>query len=160
MRRLALVAAAVLALVACGSTHKSSNPQRHHPARPSATTVYFYPEFFHVKPTVRVSDFPRFVSATRLGIETRASSGCVRAPDEIGVVSPHLIRIHMTSGTWHGEKFVTSEIQRSCRSTRVTPMLVAIDPKVVDVNTPLTIHVYYFDDTKPSAVWSAAPLRR
>ena len=155
MRRLALIAAAGIALVGCGSSRHASSP-------PPLTT--HYPVVIHsplvVAARAQLGDhLPRLVSPTRLAIAWRGSGSCPWVPDEITVQGPHAIRIDLVMGGWSRGRLVTQPLPNGCTmDLRTTPMLVAINPKQVDVHRPLTVGVSPPNTQRPY-VETAAPLR-
>ncbi len=80
-------------------------------------------------------------------------------PDEIVVLSRHVIRLHLTVGSWDNGRLVAHAPPGGVCTADLgsTPMLVVVDPRLVDVHRPLTIHVTA-KYSKPG-VWTAAPLR-
>ena len=101
----------------------------------------------------------QLVSQRRLAIVTTGSSSCPSVPDELVVLSPHVIRIHLTTGSWiNGEPVAHPPRNGMCTADLGrTPMLVAIDPKEIDVHRPLTVRIYYRESTT-AEVHTAAPL--
>ena len=101
------------------------------------------------------------VSPTRLRIVTLGSSSCPSVPDDLVVESPHTIRIHLTPGSrLDGQVVAHPPPGGVCTADYgMTPMAVAIDPKEIDVHSPLTVRFFYNDSKKPE-VRTAAPLKR
>jgi hypothetical protein len=152
MRRLALIAATTIALAGCGGTqHRSNQAPPHHPVVVHSPVVA--PAGHRLRHDVQ------FLSPTRLGIVTYGSSSCPSVPDELVVLTPHRIRIHLTTGSWDGQKLVAHAPTGDVCTTDYgpTPMMLTIDPKLIDVHRPLTIRFFYQDSKKP-LVRIAAPL--
>ncbi|HUZ16466.1 MAG TPA: hypothetical protein VMU72_09870 [Gaiellaceae bacterium] len=156
MRRLALIAAAGIVLVGCGTSHKSSPTSRSH-----YPVVVHLPRIEAKPPGVRMSGFVQFISPTRLAITTGGSSSCPSVPDELVVISRHVIRIHLIPGSWINRVPVAQAPPGgACTADYgTTPMVLTIDPKLVDVHRPLTVRFFYNDSKKP-LVRTAAPLKR
>ena len=150
MRRLALIAAAGIALAGCGGSHASSSGPRPHSHDPPAVAPLHAP---------RVRHFAQLLSPTRLGIVTTGSSSCPSVPDELVVVTPHNIRIHLTVGSWDRGKLVEHPPPGGvCTADYgTTQMVLTIDPKLIAVQRPLTVEFLYPDSKKP-LVRVAAPL--
>ena len=80
-------------------------------------------------------------------------------PDELAVLSPHSIRIHLTVGSRDPGGLVAHPPPGgACTADYgTTSMLVAINPKLIDVHRPLTVRFFYYESKKP-LVRIAAPL--
>jgi hypothetical protein len=87
----------------------------------------------------------QFVSPTRLAIVTTGSSSCPSVPDELTVLLPRVIRIHLTTGSWVDGKLVAhAPPSGACTADLgTTPMLVAIDPDEVDVHHRVKVLLFY-----------------
>ena len=153
MTRLALIAAAGLILAGCGGGHTST-----HPRPPHYPVVVHSPVVEPAKPPIDEGRLPTFVSPTRLAITTWGSSSCPSVPDELVFQSPHRIRIHLIVGSWDGGRPVARTPSGCTLDVGPTRMIVAIDPKLIDVHRPVTVIVFSNDSTKP-LVRIAAPLR-
>ncbi len=157
MRRLALIAAAGIALAGCGSSRPSiSAPPGHFPKihSPIVMSADRPPRAFHM------SGFVQLFSPTRLAIATWGSSSCPSVPDELVVQSRHAIRLHLVTGSWtRGGPVARPPENGICTADLGTArMLVAIDPTEVDVHHPLKVSFFYRDGKKPQ-VWTAEPLK-
>ena len=91
----------------------------------------------------------RILSPTRLAIVTAGSSGCPAVPKTLKVQSADTIRIDLVIDR------PSSGICPADYTT--TPVVIAIDPKQIDVHHRLTIHIYYPRTRKP-LVHTAPPL--
>ncbi|HEX4323127.1 MAG TPA: hypothetical protein VHZ77_00690 [Gaiellaceae bacterium] len=96
------------------------------------------------------------LSPTRLAIVTSGSSSCPAVPNRLVVENPDTIRIHLTLGVFRPignsgrTRLVTHATHAICTADlTTTPMVIAIDPKRVDVHRPLTIRLYYYTSKKP-----------
>jgi len=156
MKGLALSVAAGLTLAGCGWHYALpvTSPEPRHP-----TTVHF-PQVVRTE-RISLRNGAQFVSPTRLAIVTTGSSSCPSVPDELVYVSPHVLRIHLTTGSYgpdHGEFVAHPPPNGICTADLgTTPMLVAIDPALIDVHRPLTVRLFYRDSKTP-LVRIAAPL--
>jgi hypothetical protein len=83
---------------------------------------------------------PRLVSATRLEIETWGSYTCPGVPNEIVVTSPHSISINVVQGVKTRRGIAARRPGGCTLDLRLDRILVAINPKLVDVHHRLTIH--------------------
>jgi len=160
MKKLALLAAAGFALAGCAGSKSASGPApapQHYPIvahSPLVTGILRTPGR-----AVRLGFAPQLVSPTRLAITTWGSGSCPAVPDELVVRSPHAIQIHLTFGSWT-RKGIAAHGPPSgvCTADRTTThMLVAIDPKKVDVHHSLNVRLFYYKSKKPQ-VSTAAPL--
>jgi hypothetical protein len=153
MKRLALIAAAGLALAGCG-WGSTSAPRSHHPGIAIQPLVLPAPGQLHLRGSVQL------LAPTRLAVGTWGSSSCPSVPDELAVQSRHAIRIHLVTGSWaHGRPVARPPANGICTADLgTTRMLVAIDPKQVDVRRPLKVSFFYRGSKKPQ-VWKAAPLK-
>jgi hypothetical protein len=157
MRRLALIAAAGIVLAGCGGSHKSSST-----SPSSYPVVVRFPLVVtaHGLKPVGLRNSAQFISRTRLGIVTLGSSSCPSVPDELVVQSRHRLRIHLTVGSWMDGKIVAHPPPGgACTADYgTTPMAVAIDPKLIDVHSPLTVRFFY-NSSKEPVVLTVAPLQ-
>ena len=142
-----------LVLAGCGGSHAASPaPRKHYP-------VFIRQPVVLPAPRLGLRNLPRFVSPTRLAIATVGSSSCPSVPDELVVLTPHRIRIHLTVGSWENGRPVAHPPSGGvCTADYgTTQMVLAIDPKLIDVHRPLTVRFFYNDSKKP-LVRIAAPL--
>jgi hypothetical protein len=99
----------------------------------------------------------RLLSPTRLAIVTSGSSSCPAVPDKLVVESRDRIRIHLTEGSWrrvgssHRTVLVAHRSPNGICTTDLTttPIVIAINPKQIDVYHRLTIRLYYYGLTQP-----------
>jgi hypothetical protein len=77
----------------------------------------------------------RFHSPTRLAIVTAGSGSCPSVPKRLVVQSPHAIQIYLVVKTPPSGTCLTNLVP--------TPIVVAIDPKQIDVHHRLAIRLYY-----------------
>ena len=150
MKKLALVAAVGLLLVGCGSSTHSTRRSSHVPQ--------VFPLGWSALP-----HGARFFSPTRLGIVTWGSSSCPSVPDRLTVVNRSSIRIHLVTGSWRrvvGRRMgllTHPPAGGVCTADWGSMRLaVAIDPNRIDVHRPLTVNLYYRDDTKPTTFTAPA----
>jgi hypothetical protein len=114
-------------------------------------------------PGVNLLDGARLLSPTRLAIVTVGSSSCPAVPDKLVVQSPHTIRIDLTEGSWRPAGNTQELVPRPPSSgicttdLTTTPIVVAIDPKQIDVHHRLTVRLYYRAGGRP-VVRYAPPL--
>jgi hypothetical protein len=136
MRRLALIAAAGIVLAGCGGSHTSSSPTtaQHYPV------VSHWPALSFPKRPLPIRELPRFVSPTRLEIATVGSGSCPNVPIELVVDSPHAIRIGFAMGSRTPGGISTRRPTGCTLDLRPTRMLVAVDPTLIDVHHPVTVH--------------------
>jgi hypothetical protein len=101
----------------------------------------------------------RFLPPTRLAILTWGSFTCPAVPNRLVVETPDTIRIHLTGGSWHGELPVAHLPPRgACTADHSSAVIViAIDPKRINVQHRLTIRLYYYRIKKPE-LRTAPPL--
>jgi len=101
----------------------------------------------------------RFLSPTRLAILTWGSFTCPAVPNQLVVQAPDTIRIHLTGGSWHGELPVAHlPPGGACTADHSSAVIViAINPKRINVHHPLTIRLYYYRVKKPE-LRTAPPL--
>jgi hypothetical protein len=92
----------------------------------------------------------RFLSPTRLAIPgTLGSSNCPSVPVKLVVFSPHAIRIDLAVGSWSrtasGLRVRVPHRPRICLTDLVlnSPLVIAINPKQIDVHHQLKISLYY-----------------
>ena len=160
MRKFALFAAVGFVLAGCGGSKTASGP----------APAPHYPSVVHsplVVPGTRRNlrgagglKFAQLVSPTRLAIVTWGSGSCPAVPDELVVQSRHAIRINLVLGSWTRKALVAHPPRPNGICTddrRTTRMVVAIDPKRIDVHHSLTVSFFYYKGKKPQ-VWTAAPL--
>src|SRR6266568_1150559 len=112
----------------------------------------------HAVSGIDLRDGARFLSPTRLAIVTTASGSCPAVPDKLVVQNRHAIRIDLTEGSWrpakgsHRRVLVAQRPQPTETCTTgltATPMVVAINPKQIDVHHRLAIRLYYYHLAKP-----------
>jgi hypothetical protein len=101
----------------------------------------------------------RFLSPTRLAILTWGSFTCPAVPNRLAVDTPDRIRIHLTTGSWHGKRPVAHlPPGGACTADHSSAVIViAIDPKLINVHHRLTIRLYYYSIKKPQ-ISTALPL--
>jgi hypothetical protein len=101
----------------------------------------------------------RFLSPTRLAILTWGSFTCPAVPNRLVVETPDTIRIHLTGGSWQGELPVAHPpMGGACTADHSSAVIViAIDPKRINVQHRLTIRLYYYRIKKPE-LRTAPPL--
>jgi hypothetical protein len=101
----------------------------------------------------------RFLSRARLAILTWGSFTCPAVPDRLVVETPNRIRIHLTTGSWRGKLPVAHlPPSKACTADHTSAVIViAIDPKRIDVHHRLTIRLYYYRIKKPE-IRTAPPL--
>jgi hypothetical protein len=139
--RVALLTAAGFALAGCGGSGSKLVVSGGHEAVSGVNLV----------------NGARLLSPTRLAIVTMGSSSCPAVPDRLVVQNRDTIRIHLTEGSWrpanssHHMVLVAQPPSNGICTTDLgpTPIVVAINPKQIDVHHPLTIHLYYYGLTKP-----------
>ena len=110
---------------------------------------------------VDLLDGARFLSPTRLAIVTTASSSCPAVPDRLLVEGRRTIRLDLSEGSWRpakGSQRKTPVAERpppdeTCTTgLTATPMVIAVDPKQVDVHHRLTIRLYYYHLAQPATL--------
>jgi hypothetical protein len=101
----------------------------------------------------------RFLSPTRMAILTWGSFTCPAVPNRLVVETPDMIRIHLTGGSWHGKLPVAHPpTGGACTADHSSAVIViAIDPKRINVHHRLTIRLYYYNLKKPE-IRTAPPL--
>lgn len=126
------------------------------PRRPHYPVVIDSPRVLALpRPRAVVPGFPVLnpavlLSSTRLGIATRGSGSCPWVPDELTVLSPHTITIHLSMGTYRNGKLVTRPLPNGCTlDLTTTRMLLAIDPTQIDIHRPLSLRLFYGPSTQP-----------
>jgi hypothetical protein len=163
-----------LALVGCagggGSQSSTSagptNGPRPMPLGTRPLVVPVGPEGMRVLENLRA---PRFLSPRRLALFTAGSSNCPSAPARLVVETPHAIRIDLAIGSWLriGSSRRMQVRHRPpggvCLQDLVTsPVVVAIDPKRIDVHHRLRVSLYYrkgvIRSQKRPVVFTAPPL--
>jgi hypothetical protein len=158
MKRIALIGAAGLVLAGCaGSHHAASPPPRaHYPVVVHSPLVL---AMTHGSPGVRLQKGAELLSPTRLGIVTVGSGSCPAVPDMLTLLGPDSLRIHLSLGAHRVGKLVTHPLPNGCTlDLTTTQMLIAIDPKQIDVHRPLRVKLVYYRSTKPE-IRTAAPLK-
>jgi phospholipase C len=120
----------------------------------------------HAVAGVDLANGARLLSPTRLAIVTSASSSCPAVPDRLVVQNRNTIRIDLAEGSWrsggssHRRVLIAhrpSPNETCTTGLTATPMVIAIDPKRIDVHHRLTIRLYYYGLAKP-VTRIAAPL--
>lgn len=124
--------------------------------------------------TINLRNGARFLSPTRLAIETWGSGSCPAIPNRLSVLGPDTIRIHLILGTWRplgssgriigrnralpGMRLVPQRPNGGCTlDLRQTPMVISINPRQINVHRELTIRFYYYR-SKKAEVRTAPPL--
>jgi hypothetical protein len=112
----------------------------------------------------------RFLSSTRLGIPGIAgSSNCPSVPVSLIVRSPHAIRVDLVIGSWSrtalGRRVRVPHSPNVCLDDLVpTPVVIAINPKQIDVHHRLKVSLYYPKGVirryKRPVVFTVPPLAR
>jgi hypothetical protein len=99
------------------------------------------------------------VSPTRLSIVTLGSSSCPSVPAEVVIENRDTLRIHLVTGTQTRDGLVAHPPSSGICTTDLgpTPMVVAIDPTLIDVHRRLTVRFFYRNSTRPE-VRTSAPL--
>jgi hypothetical protein len=92
----------------------------------------------------------RFLSPTRLAVVTVGSGSCPAVPKRLGVQSPDAIRIHLTRDT-PPNGACTDDL-------RTTPVVIAINPKQINVHHRLTVRLYYYGSSHPIVRVAPPPL--
>jgi hypothetical protein len=92
----------------------------------------------------------RFLSPTRLAFLTSGSGSCPSVPVRLVVQTPHAIRIDLAIGSWHrtasGLRVQVPHLPPggACLDNLVSsPVVIAIDPKQIDVHRGLRVSLYY-----------------
>jgi hypothetical protein len=92
----------------------------------------------------------RFLSPTRLAIpRILGSSNCPSVPDKLIVERPDAIRVNLVVGSWtrtsSGLRVRTPHRPRICLTDLAlnSPVVIAINPKQIDVHHQLKIILYY-----------------
>jgi hypothetical protein len=108
---------------------------------------------------VNLRNSARFFSRTRLAILTWGSTTCPAVPNRLVVETPNKIRIHLVTGSWRGKLPVAHlPPSKACTADHSSAVIViAIDPKRIDVHHRLTIRLYYRRLKKPE-IRTAPPL--
>jgi hypothetical protein len=92
---------------------------------------------------------PRFLTPTRLAIPgIIGSSNCPSVPAKLVVGSPHAIRVHLVVGSWgrtaSGLRVQVPHSPGACLDDlHPVPVVIAINPKQIDVHHPLKVSLYY-----------------
>ena len=157
MKRIALIAAATIALAGCGSG--SGRGPHSHPPFIGYTPVVVAAN--RMSPDMILGRIAQLMSPTRLAIVTTGSSSCPSVPDRLIVDSPHKIRIHLTAGSWERGKLVAHPPPGGvCTADYgTTHMVITINPRHIAVHRPLTVVLSYGGGKKPE-VAIAAGLKR
>jgi hypothetical protein len=106
-----------------------------------------------------------FLSPTRLAFGTWGSSGCPSVPYRMTLEGPHAIRLDMRSGSYRtvgrlGQKVLVAKAPAGgCRLLDhvSNEVVIAIDPKQIDVHHRLKVSLYFPLDKHPD-VFTVAPL--
>ncbi|MDX6482083.1 MAG: hypothetical protein QOG85_2593 [Gaiellaceae bacterium] len=168
MRTFALIATAAIALAGCGEARHSAGVTPKPKPEPKAKRYPFVVNSPRVAvmnetslPTRGPIAIAQLLSPTRLRIVTTGSSSCPSVPDELIVLSPHRVRLHLTAGSWdNGEPTAVPPLNGICTADLGTSgMVVTIDPTLVDVHSRLTV-AFIYRDSKQSLVRIARALRR
>jgi hypothetical protein len=180
MKRFAVIAVAGCAVAGCGSsgTPVSAPAQPHrlqypvvispvvHAPRPRPIPDVICNCSLVISPPMKrwkivVHSEATLVSPTRLRIVTLGSSSCPSVPDEVVAENRDTLRIHLVTGTRTRNGLVAHPPPSGICTTDfgTTPMVVAIDPTLIDVHRPLTVRFFYRDSKKPE-VRTAARLKR
>jgi hypothetical protein len=91
----------------------------------------------------------RFLSPTRLAIpKVVGSSNCPSVPAKLIVKSPHAIRVNLVVGSWSrtasGRRVEVPHRPRICLAdAHLIPVVIAINPKKIDVHHELKVRLYY-----------------
>jgi len=88
-----------------------------------------------VKQRVPLLHGPQFLTPTRLAFNMAGSSGCPNVPTKMTVLSPHNVRIDITEEVPQGSTACPADLM-------VSPVVIAINPRQIDVHHTLTIHFY------------------
>jgi hypothetical protein len=130
-----LVAVGLVAAGCAGSGGKRAAAQTT-PKTPLVVTVYA-----KLPKTLDLSDGAAFLSPIRLAIVSWGSGNCPNVPKRLTVVNPSSIRIRLA---------VKVPANGICLANlRSIPVVVAIDPRRIDVHRPLTIHLLAGRHAKP-----------
>ena len=111
----------------------------------------------------------RFLSPTRLAFLTSGSSSCPSVPARLVVKTPHAIRIDLAIGSWRrtasGLRVQAPHLPPggACLDNLVaSPVVIAINPKQIDVHHRLRVSLYYrkgvIRSSKRPVVFIAPPL--
>jgi hypothetical protein len=90
-----------------------------------------------------------FLSPTRLAFMNSGSSGCMPTPTTLAVASAESIRIWLKD-EWPSKAMCPADLVGE-------PVVIAINPKLIDVHHRLTIHLSY-PLSKHPVVFTARPL--
>src|SRR5207248_2444785 len=102
----------------------------------------------------------KFISPTRLGIVTWGSHTCKSVPTELTILGPDKISIRLAQGGFRNGRAVTYHGRYGCTlDYGPTRMLLAIDPKLIDVHRPLTVVGVFVPGSKTPGVATVAPLK-
>lgn len=92
---------------------------------------------------------PRFLTPTRLAIPgIIGSSNCPSVPAKLVVQNPHAIRVHLVVGSWgrtaSGLRVQVPHSPGACLDDlHPVPVVIAINPKQIDVHRQLKVSLYY-----------------
>ena len=165
---LALLGLAVAGCAGSGGRHTTTRTRTADTQAPAAHRSALPPPLVAIGRTaltgVNLRDGASLLSPRRLAIVTVGSGSCPAIPDRLVVQSPHTIRIHLTLGTWQpiGSSHRLRLVAHASRHTictadlTTTPMVVAIDPKRVDVRHRLTVYLDYYTSKKPIVRYAPA----
>jgi hypothetical protein len=163
----------VLALAACGGSHRSATFVTNVSPVPSSPTASSpssgYPVVLAIGRNalagVNLGDGASLLSPTRLAIVTAGSGSCPAVPDKLVVENPDTIRLYLTMGTYgpignsHQMRLVTHVSRHTICTADLTttPMVIAINPSQINVHHRLAVYLYYYK-TKNPIVRYAQPL--
>jgi hypothetical protein len=147
---------AVLVVAGCGSSEAkkpTTSAVSPLPAIRTSPITDAHPVVLPINPKgmrgINPLDEARFLSPTRLAIAGIAgSSNCPSVPVKLIVESPHAIRIHLAVGSWgrtaSGRRVQVDHQPRICLADlHPIPVVIAINPKQIDVHHQLKIGLYY-----------------
>jgi hypothetical protein len=119
----------------------------------SHTTVHVIAGSRQTIDGVNLRNSARFLSPRRLAILTWGSTTCPAVPNSLVVETPNRIRIHLATGSWHRRLPVTRlPLEGACTADHSSAVIViAINPKRIDVHHRLTISLYYYKSKKPES---------
>ena len=129
-----LVAVGLVAAGCAGSGGKRAAAQ----TTPETPLVAVYAK---LPKTLDLSNGAAFLSPIRLAIVSWGSGNCPNVPKRLTVVNPSSIRVRL------GVKVPANGI--CLADLRSIPVVVAIDPRRIDVHRSLTVHLYAGRHAKP-----------
>jgi hypothetical protein len=158
-----LLALLGLALAGCasnGGMHTATRARSVEPRQPPTQRHARPPRLVAIGRTalagVNLRNGASLLSPARLAIVTAGSSSCPAVPDRLVVQNPDTVRIHLTRGTYrsvgnsHRLRLVHASRHTICTDDfTTTPMVIAIDPKQINVHHRLTVYLYYYKSKKP-----------